>query len=103
MNYSVDENGRGVDISVGDIGADREKLLEAFNECREGRCSCPTEEYKKMDSLEIEQNEQDMRLHLKARRGLKIDKAEIEKCLDYTAERVAEDQPGGASGNTRTN
>jgi len=88
MRSSVGESEERVDISVEDIGADRERLLEAFQECQEGRCSCPTEAYKKLDSLEIEQSGQDIQLHLRARSGLKIDKAEIEKCLEYTAGRT---------------
>ena len=31
----------------------KEKLLEAFQECSEGRCSCPTQEYEKVEKLDI--------------------------------------------------
>jgi hypothetical protein len=88
MKYRIDEHGNGIDISVGDVGGDGRKLLEAFRECQEGRCSCPTEEYKKLDSLEVEQNAEGIQLHLKSRQGEAINTSEIERCLDYTAERV---------------
>lgn len=88
MKYKIDEKESGIGISVTDVKDRENELLEAFRECQEGRCSCPTEEYKKLDSLEIEQNEEGIRLHLKSRRGEKINKSEIEKCLDYTGERV---------------
>lgn len=88
MKYKVDEKKGGIDVKVADIGNDKQKLLEAFRECQEGRCSCPTAEYKKLDSLEIAQSGDGIELRLKSRPGETIDKAEIEKCLGYTAERV---------------
>jgi len=88
MKYKIDENDAGLAIRVSDVQGKKEKLLQAFQECQEGRCSCPTEEYKKLDSLKIEHGNETIELHLTAKQGEKIDKAEINKCLDYTAERV---------------
>jgi hypothetical protein len=90
MKYSIDENKNGLDIKV-DVAKDKkEKLLQAFQECQEGRCSCPTEEYKKLDSLEIDNNDEGIQLHLKSKQGMKIDKEEINRCLEYTTERIKE-------------
>ena len=88
MKYKIDEKENGIGISVTDVKDRKNELLEAFRECQEGRCSCPTEEYKKLDSLEVEQNGEGIQLHLKSRHGEKINKSEIERCLDHTAERV---------------
>lgn len=88
MKYSVDEHEKGVDISVEGVENKKEKLLEAFQECQEGRCSCPTEEYKKMESLDMEHDDQNIQLHLTSKEGQKINKAEIEKCLEYTTRRL---------------
>ncbi len=88
MKYEIKENRSGIDISVADVKGDKQRLLEAFRECQEGRCSCPTAEYKKLDTLEVAQHEAGIELHLKAREGEVIDSSEIEKCLNYTAERV---------------
>ncbi len=88
MKYKVDEKKGGIDIKVADVEGDKEKLLEAFRECQEGRCSCPTAEYQKLQSLEVEQSGDCIDLRLKSKPGETIDKAEIEKCLGYTAERV---------------
>ncbi|MEJ1380025.1 MAG: hypothetical protein RPT95_03460 [Candidatus Sedimenticola sp. (ex Thyasira tokunagai)] len=80
MKYTVSENSNGVDID--DVKDKKEKLLAAFQECREGRCSCPTEEYKKLDALAIDQSGGDVRLHLKPKSGSKLDKMEKEKLID---------------------
>jgi len=91
MKYTINEHDKGVDISVEDVKNKKEKLLGAFQECQEGRCSCPTEEYKKMESLEVEHDNQSIQLRLKSKHGVKIDKSEIEKCLEYTSKRVEEE------------
>ena len=91
MKYTVDENEKGIDISVEDVKNEKEKLLEAFQECQEGQCSCPTEEYKKMESLEVEHDDRNIQLRLKHKDGFKIDKSEIEKCLEYTSKRVEDE------------
>ena len=88
MKYRINETDNGLDISVNDINDKKDKLLEAFQECQEGSCSCPTEEYKKLDSLEIEHSNGNIELHLKSKEGLTIDKAEINECLEYTKKRV---------------
>jgi len=88
MKYKIDEKESGIDISVTDAKGDKQELLDAFRECQEGRCSCPTDEYKKLASLEITQDEAEIQLRLKPKDGEVIDKAEIEKCLSYTSERV---------------
>ena len=91
MKYSIEENENNLDISVDDVKDKKEKLLQAFQECQQGRCSCPTEEYKKLESLDIKQSEQGMQLHLKAKDGTILDKAEINRCLEYTTKRVEQD------------
>ena len=88
MKYKIDENEDGLDISVDKIKDNKKELLQAFRECQAGRCSCPTEEYNKLESLDVEQGEDVIKLHIKSRKGVKIDKAEINRCLDYTAERI---------------
>jgi len=89
MKYTVNEHDNGIDISVEDVKREKSGLLEAFQECQEGRCSCPTEEYKKLESLEIEDDGRNVLLHLKSKHGSKINKSDIEKCLDYTSQNVA--------------
>jgi hypothetical protein len=88
MKYKIDQNETGIDISVTDASNDRQKLMEAFRECQEGRCSCPTEEYKKLAALEVAQDGEGIQLRLKSKSGEVINKSEIEKCLAYTAAQV---------------
>ena len=90
MKFKIDKNEEGIEVSVDDVKSKKDTLLMAFQECQEGRCSCPTEEYKKLESIQIEQREDSIQLRLKSKQGVELDKSEINKCLEYTKERVKE-------------
>ncbi len=84
MKRIVRHNADGLTVEVSEIEGKEELLLTEFQACKEGRCSCPTDEYKKLDSLEIDHLAGKIRLRLNPKSGQAFDKAEIEKCLDHT-------------------
>jgi hypothetical protein len=81
-------------IEVSDVGGQQDRLLAAFASCQAGRCSCPTDEYRKLESMSIEQGEDDITLRLEPKEGESFDLAQITACLDYTTAQgspIAED------------
>ncbi len=90
MEAKIKSTETGIDIDISQVEDKKEKLLEAFQECSEGRCTCHTEEYKKVAALEIHDGDDAIQLSITAKPDEKIDKAEIEKCLEYTKKRVSE-------------
>ena len=73
-----------------EVAGAEDRLLEAFGECQAGQCSCPTDEYRKLASMKVEQTDNGIRLRLEARPGEKFDTSEIAACLDYTTAQAAE-------------
>jgi hypothetical protein len=90
MEAQIKKTENGIEIDVTDLEGKKEQLLEAFLECSEGRCTCPTEEYQKVEALDIVDSDDTIQLVLKAKADEQIDTAEIEKCLEYTGKRVSE-------------
>ncbi len=93
MKYDIRESETGIDIDVVDVGHKQQELLEAFQACQTGQCSCPTDEYEKLDALTITTSTiaddgKSIHLHLTAISGMQIDPAEIDRCLSYTVEQV---------------
>lgn len=88
MNYKIVKKGDGLEVEISDIQGKEGQLLEAFRECSEGRCGCPTKEYTKLQDLRVEKDTGMLRLRLTARKGQQFDQAEIQRCLDYTDERI---------------
>ncbi len=88
MKYEIDTNENDISIEVSGIRGRQEELLEVFQKCQEGCCTCPTQEYSKLDSLVIENDEDTIRLKLKSKSNEKFDKSEISKCLEYAKGKV---------------
>lgn len=90
MEAKIQETEKGIEIDVTNLEGKKEQLLEAFQECSEGRCTCPTEEYKKVAAMTVTGGDDQIQISIQAKDEDTIDTAEIEKCLDYTKKRVAE-------------
>jgi hypothetical protein len=91
--YRIDEHDESkVLIEVAEVGKNQDQLLEAFGECQAGQCSCPTNEYDKLESMEVEQGEDLIRLRLEPKPGRQLDTSQIAACLDYTTAAIAPSQ-----------
>jgi len=91
MKSKITKVNNGIEINITELNVlneEQEKLLEAFQECSEGRCTCPTQEYEKVESLNIVSTGQIIQLSIKSKDNTVIDTKEIEKCLAYTKDKV---------------
>jgi len=88
MKYQIEKQPSGIEIEVSEISGKERLVLEAFRECKEGRCTCPTQEYEKLDSLEIHESAGTIYLRLRAKQGAEFDRGEIQRCLEHTEEHV---------------
>jgi len=50
--YRIDDEDASVSIEVTDVAG--QELFEAFRECQAGQCSCPTDEYQKLASMDVQ-------------------------------------------------
>ena len=89
MKSKITTNKNGIDINITELEGKKDELLEAFQECSEGRCTCPTQEYEKMETLNIVDTEKNIQLSIKSKDNEVIDTKEIEKCLEYTKNKVS--------------
>ena len=89
METRISTNKNGIDIHITELEGKTEELLEAFNECSEGRCTCPTQEYKKIETLNIVGSEDNIQLSIISRENEVIDTNEIEKCLEHTKKKIS--------------
>lgn len=85
--YRIEANGPDVGIELTEVGTRQAELLEAFGECQEGRCSCPTNEYSKIEAMELQPSDDRISIKLRSKPGAILDPTEIQACLDYTVAR----------------
>lgn len=90
MKYSIKPDSTGLSIRVEQVGGKQEQLLDEFKECAEGRCACPTAQYGKLESIEIEPGPDKIDIKLKVQAGQKLEQGDIEKCLQHTTAKVAQ-------------
>ncbi len=89
MEAKIKPTETGIQIDVTDLQGKKEQVLEAFQECSEGHCTCPTQEYQKVEKLQVIDTGAAIQLSITAKKDEHIDTAEIEKCLDHTKKRVS--------------
>ena len=70
--YRIQEDESGLSIELDGAGDKKEELVQTFGECQEGQCSCPTEEYKKLARMDVEQSGDVIKQRLEARAGKKF-------------------------------
>lgn len=88
MKRQIESDSDGVTINISEIRGHNKKLIEAFQECQAGRCHCPTNEYKKLESLVIKKEKDQINLRLDAKEGEIFDTEEIEKCIEYMQKKI---------------
>ncbi len=83
-DYKIDATDDVVAIQLTGVGERRDALLQAFGECQQGRCSCPTDEYEKVATMDVQPSSDRIDIRLEAKPGTRLDPAELEACLDHT-------------------
>lgn len=73
------------DVKIDVFAKNKEQnvLMDGFQDCRSGRCGCPSEAYDDVEDMAIDQDAEGIRLRLKPKDGAEIDTREVEKCLDW--------------------
>ena len=90
--YTIEKKNGELFVGIDSSGLKNTQLLEAFQRCREGRCDCPTDEYDKLESLQIDQDAARISLNLKAKPGQSIAKAAVAACLDHALNTAKENE-----------
>ncbi len=82
--YAITADAGEVAIEIKGVADKQDELLAAFGECQQGQCSCPTDEYEKVESMEVVPSRDAISIRLVAKPGEQLDRHEISTCLDYT-------------------
>ena len=84
--YELHEHAATVSIEVAGVNEERQEreLLEAFDECRSGRCACPTDQYDKLASMQVQRGDRAITLKLEPKPGERFDTAQLQTCLEHT-------------------
>ena len=90
--FKVTQAASKLRIKIGDVGGKQAELMGALQECAEGRCTCPTPQYEKLQEISIQPTPTGVNVTLTPKPGESIDREAIDKCLEYTARQLEKDQ-----------
>lgn len=81
---SITQDADKLHIAIEQVGDRKDRVLEALQECAEGRCTCPTNQYEQLQTIEISAKGDGVEITLTPKPGEVIDRQAIDQCLDYT-------------------
>ncbi|MBF0263804.1 MAG: hypothetical protein HQL46_00910 [Gammaproteobacteria bacterium] len=90
MKYSIQKKKSDISINITDIGNKKSELIKQVQACQSGNCSCPSDEYNKVDSIQISDSKSDINIKIIAKDDNSIDENEIEKCLSHTDKLISD-------------
>ena len=92
MKVKINEKEKSLEVNIAGIKGQKEKLMQSFKDCSEGKCSCPTNEYKKLKELRIITNNDKITLNLISKKEEKFDVEEINKCLTSNLSKIKKER-----------
>lgn len=82
MRYRIEKREDGLEVEVGSVGPNRDRVLAVFQACQEGRCRCPIRDAGTIDSLEVRADDDTIRLRLRGKPGGTLDPDQVQGCLE---------------------
>lgn len=81
--------GRGADVVVSIVGYDgpRLPLLQAFDACKVGDCTCATDQIDHLDDVDADESKGRIELTLRAAPGARLDREAVARSLEATLTR----------------
>jgi hypothetical protein len=84
MRYQITAHGDDVDIKVTGTAGRAEQLLASLQQCQQGLCACPTDQYDRLADMDVRTDDHAVTVRLTPRTGEYLDVDELRACLDYT-------------------
>jgi hypothetical protein len=84
MRYDITERSDEVEIRVREIGDGTPQVHALLQDCQQGRCRCPTDQYDRLAGIDVEIGDDEVGLKLHPRAGQQLDVNALQACLHYT-------------------
>lgn len=84
MEIKSAQNGTSLVVNIDNV-KDKKAILETIEGCADGSCACSTDEYKKVETMQILSGPESIQLDIKVKPGEVIDPNCISDCLAPTS------------------
>ena len=86
MKIKSTQVGQALTVNIEDV-TNKSAILETIDGCADGSCACSTDEYKKVQSIDIVSGPDSIQLNIEVKPGEVIDPNCISDCLSPVAEK----------------
>ncbi len=93
--YVLEHEGQELVIRIIGVDDRKDPLLQAFGQCRDGTCDCPTGEFDKLARIEVISDEEGIVIRLRPKPGESLTDSEIDACVRWTLDRNSGSTPDG--------
>ncbi len=80
MEIKSTQSGSSLIVNIENV-AEKDAILETIEGCADGSCACSTDEYQKVESMQILPGVNSIQLNIEVKAGEVIDPACISECL----------------------
>lgn len=80
----------GSRIEITQLGSSKSAVASQLNDCATGSCTCSTEEFQKVDSIEVHDTGDGLEVDVRTKTGESIDPSCVQECLGESAATSAE-------------
>lgn len=84
MKFRIKDDATTVSIQIEELGGKQGQVLKSLQACSEGRCTCPTGEYDKLDAMQLAQAPDRIAVTLKPKASQRLERSAIEACVQHT-------------------
>lgn len=77
-----------LDISVEACGDAQTNLLKNFKKCQSGKCDCPSDQFDKIERIDIQTEPERIHMRLEPKAEVKLDVDEVDQCLTWSKDQV---------------
>ena len=88
MRYEISERAEDVEIQVHETGEHASQLLASLQDCQEGRCTCPTDQYDRLEEMTVQTGVDELTIRLRPNTGQRFDTDQLQHCLQYTLDQA---------------
>ncbi len=80
MDIKSNQSGSSLVVNIEDV-TDKNAILETIQGCADGSCACSTDEYQKVESMEILPGANSIQLNIEVKAREVIDPSCVSECL----------------------
>ena len=81
MKISSEQVGEKLTVNLDDV-KDKDAIIETIAGCADGNCACSTDEYQKVETMQIVPGPNSIQLNIEVKPGEVIDPNCISECLE---------------------